>query len=41
MSKEGILSVIIKIEQSETILRNSIFDILRFCGSLFLIFTIG
>jgi hypothetical protein len=24
-----------KTEQSETILRNSLFDILRFCGSLF------
>jgi len=24
-----------KLERSDTILRNSIFDILRFCGSLF------
>jgi len=38
MSKEGILSILKlkKIERSDSILRHSIFDILRFCGSLFL-----
>jgi len=35
MSKECILSIYKKVERSETILRNSLSDILRFCGSLF------
>jgi hypothetical protein len=36
MNVEGMYSAYLKkTEQNETILRNSLFDILRFCGSLF------
>ncbi len=35
MSKEGITVYFIKTKRSDSTLRHSIFDILRFCGSLF------